>query len=64
MHTIANDLPPPVNHVFVDFENVHEIDLAAIGSKGVSFTLLLGSRQTKLDVTVVHSDTSDPSLDL
>jgi hypothetical protein len=43
-----------VNHVFVDFENVHEIDLAIIGSKAVSFTLLLGSRQTKLDVSLVE----------
>ena len=48
------NLPPPVNHVFVDFENVHEIDLAIFGSKAVSFTLLLGSRQTKLDVSLVE----------
>jgi hypothetical protein len=54
MPTVATDLPPPVNHVFVDFENVHEIDLAIIGSKAVSFTLLLGSRQTKLDVSLVE----------
>ena len=50
----THDLPPPVNHVFVDFENVHEIDLEVIGSKSVSFTLLLGSRQTKLDVCLVE----------
>jgi hypothetical protein len=54
MHTVTTDLPPPVNHVFVDFENVHKIDLAIIGSKAVSFTLLLGSRQTKLDVSLVE----------
>ena len=47
-------LPPPVNHVFVDFENIHEIDLAVIGTKTVHFTLLLGSRQTKLDVALVE----------
>src|SRR5258705_10280996 len=52
--TTATDLPPPVNHVFVDFENVHEIDLALIGSKAVSFTLLIGPRQTKLDVSLVE----------
>ena len=50
----TNALPPPVNHVFVDFENIHEIDLAVIGTKTVHFTLLLGSRQTKLDVALVE----------
>ena len=54
MHTVNSDLPPPVNHVFVDFENVHEIALAVIGSKAVSFTLLLGPRQTKLEVSLVE----------
>lgn len=50
----TTDLPPPVNHVFVDFENVHKIDLAIIGSKAVTFTLLVGPRQTKLDVSLVE----------
>ena len=50
----TNDLPPPVSHIFVDFENIHEIDLAVIGNKTVHFTLLLGSRQTKLDVALVE----------
>lgn len=48
------ELPPPVNHVFVDYENVQGIDLAVIGIKAVSFTLLLGPRQTKLDVPLVE----------
>ena len=48
------EIPPPINHVFVDFENVHEIDLAVIGSKAVTFTLLVGSRQTKLDISLVE----------
>jgi len=47
-------VPSPVNHVFVDFENVHEIDLAVIGSKAVSFTLLVGPRQSKLAVSLVE----------
>src|SRR5436190_7135804 len=47
-------LPPPVNHVFVDFENVHKVDLSVIGSKAVSFTLLVGPRQTKLDAALVE----------
>src|SRR6185436_17453779 len=54
MPTVATDLPPPVNHVFVDFENVHEIDLAIIGNRAVSFTLLVGPRQTRLDVSLVE----------
>jgi hypothetical protein len=47
-------LPPPTHHVFVDFENVHKIDLALIGGKAVSLTLLLGSQQTKLDVALIE----------
>jgi len=54
MPAIVPDPPPPLNHVFVDFENVHEIDLAVIGNKAVSFTLLVGPRQTKLDVRLVE----------
>jgi len=48
------DLSPPVNHVFVDFENVHEVELAVIGHKAVSFTLLIGARQTKIDTDLVE----------
>ena len=50
----TNDLPPPVNHVFVDYENVHALDLSIIGSKTVHVTLLLGAKQTKLDAAVVE----------
>jgi hypothetical protein len=46
--------PMAINHVFVDFENVHEIALAIIGSKGVHFTLLLGSTQTRLEASLVE----------
>ncbi len=49
-----SDLPPPLNHVFVDFENVHQIDVSVIGAKAVSFTLLLGAKQTKLDAGLVE----------
>ena len=31
-----------MNHVFVDFENVHQVDLTLIGAKSVSFTLMVG----------------------
>jgi hypothetical protein len=47
-------LSPPTNHVFVDFENVHQVDLAVLGAKSVSLTLLLGARQTKLDAVLVE----------
>ncbi len=50
----TNDLPPPVNHVFVDYENVHEVDPTLIESKTVHLTLLLGPKKTKLDATVVE----------
>ena len=45
---------PAANYVFIDFENVHEVDLSLIGSKTVHVTLLLGANQTKLDVTLVE----------
>lgn len=43
-----------MNHVFVDFENQPKIDSALIGTKAVSFTLLLGAKQTKLDAALVE----------
>ena len=48
------EISPPWNHVFVDFENVHEIDFAALGSKPVHYTLLLGAKQTRLDAGLVE----------
>src|ERR1044071_9884113 len=47
-------LAPPLHHVFVDFENVHKVDLTIIGSKAVTFTLLVGGKQSKLDVSLVE----------
>jgi hypothetical protein len=43
-----------MHHVFVDFENVQAVDLSVLGSKGVNFTLLLGAKQTKLNVALVE----------
>ena len=48
------DLPLPLNHVFVDYENVQALDLAVIGGKGVTFTLLVGPQKKKLDVELVE----------
>ena len=54
MNHDATDLPPPVNHIFVDYENIQAIDTAVIGNKTVHLTLLLGARQTKLDALLVE----------
>ena len=43
-----------MNHVFMDFENVHQVDLALIGAKGVSFTLMVGPHQERLDAALVE----------
>lgn len=53
MHT-TNEIAPRHNYVFVDYENVHQIDLSVIGAKSVNFTLLLGVNQTKLDAELVE----------
>ncbi len=42
-----------MNHVLVDFENVHHVDPAIIGAKAVSLTILVGAKQTKLDAETV-----------
>jgi hypothetical protein len=41
-------------HVFVDFENVQEIDHSLVGGKDVNFTLLIGPTQKKLDSDLVE----------
>jgi hypothetical protein len=41
-------------HVFVDFENVSEIDYEIIRNKSVHFVLMVGAKQTKLDITLVE----------
>lgn len=39
--------------VFVDFENVQDVDLSPIADQPVQVTLLLGKNQTKLDLELV-----------
>lgn len=39
--------------IFVDFENVPSVDLALVAGKPVHVTLLIGKKQTKLDVSLV-----------
>ncbi len=48
------DLPLPLNHVFVDFENVHQLDFSVMGSKPVHFTLLVGAQQSRMGVVLVQ----------
>lgn len=43
----------PTHYVFVDFENVPEVDLAAIAERPVQVTLLLGNKQKKIDLELV-----------
>lgn len=47
--------PPKLrtNYVFVDCENVHDIDLGQIANKPVRVTLVLGKGQQKLPTTLV-----------
>lgn len=54
MSVTDSPLTSPTNHVFVDLENVHQVDPAVIGSKATSFTLFLGAKNTKLDVSLVE----------
>jgi len=51
--TTTPPVSPPMNHVLVDFENVHHIDPAIIGAKAVNLTILVGAKQTKLDADLV-----------
>lgn len=55
MNAIANTEPQhPVNYVFVDYENVKQVELSVIGAKTVHLTLLLGPLQTRLDAALVE----------
>ncbi len=52
--TTNTESHPPMNHVFVDFENVHHVDTTLFETKAVSLTILMGARQTKLDAALVE----------
>jgi hypothetical protein len=51
---MTNSSVPPVNHIFVDCENVPALEHSLIGRKGFSVTVLIGARQTKLDGALVE----------
>lgn len=44
----------PVNHVFVDFENVKKVEVSILGRKNYIVHLFLGPLNKKLDVEVVE----------
>jgi hypothetical protein len=44
----------PLNHVFVDLENVKSIDATVLGGKNLKLHLFLGPQNKKLDVEVVE----------
>lgn len=47
--------PPTASHlVFVDFENVPDIELASIATHSVNVTLLIGKNQRRLDLPLVQ----------
>lgn len=50
---MAADLPPRMNYIFVDFENVHETDLDRIARKPVKVILVLGAQNKNLPVSLV-----------
>ena len=49
-------MPDPAfaHFVFVDFENVPDVDLGLVEGKPVHVTLLIGKNQKKLDLTLVR----------
>jgi hypothetical protein len=53
---ISSETTPhqPVNHVFVDLENVKSIDVAVTGGRNLRIQLFFGPRNKKLDVDVVE----------
>lgn len=44
----------PVNHVFVDLENVKTVDTSVVGGKHLIFHLFVGPQNKKLDVGLVE----------
>ena len=53
----SHKIPPTArrsHYVFVDFENVSNVDLRLIEKRSVLVTLLLGQKQKKLNVSLVH----------
>src|SRR3954471_20768488 len=48
------DAKLPVNYVFVDYENVHAVDLKLFDNKTVYLTLLMGPRHSRLNVELVE----------
>jgi hypothetical protein len=56
----SGELHGSVHHVFVDFENVQEIDLTRFTGKAVQVTILLGKTQKRLEVSLVQEILKHP----
>lgn len=56
INIMQSDVIPhlPVNHVFVDLENVKAIDATVLGGKYLKIHLFVGVQTKKLDVDVVE----------
>ena len=52
MIATTSPLASPVNHVFVDYENVHQVDLSLIGAKVLQTKIdeLIGKAAESADV--------------
>ncbi len=45
---------PLIHHVFVDFENVHQLDFSIMEKRPVHLTLLIGAKQSRMAVETVQ----------
>ena len=52
--TSNSELSLPSHHIFVDFENVPEVESSVFALQGVALTLVVGANQTKLDAALVE----------
>ncbi len=52
----------PANHVFIDYENVTEMDLTLIGHPSFQFAFFLGPQQNRLPVSLVVRLLKHPEL--
>jgi len=58
--TLAKTLMPRTNYIFVDFENIQDLDLDRIANKPVRVILVLGERNRNLPVALVKMLLKEP----
>lgn len=54
LNSLVQAPPAAVNHVFVDFENVKEVDFRILSSKPSTLTIIAGANQTKMNTGMVE----------